>query len=164
MLYTERYTYYYASLKILCQMEVRKAVKTVGIHWLSIRLRQGSEALFFDSASSDISQYRIGLGWEVSYRIDSAIVPGENVKYRIYRIIGLSAPAERSGSPPWGFHQAAFALQPCTRLLKPWVTDGVARLGKYPCEMPTSGKNTMVCIVWSPALGLFIALIYCMSR
>jgi hypothetical protein len=28
------------------------------------------------------------LGWEVSYRIDSAIVPGENVKYRIYRIIG----------------------------------------------------------------------------
>jgi len=41
MLYTERYTYYYASLKIACQMEVRKAVKTVGIYWLSIGLVLG---------------------------------------------------------------------------------------------------------------------------
>jgi hypothetical protein len=36
MLYTERYTYYYASLKIACQMEVRKAGQTVGKYWLSI--------------------------------------------------------------------------------------------------------------------------------
>ena len=38
MLYTERYTYYYASLKIACQMELRKAGQTVGKIWLSIGL------------------------------------------------------------------------------------------------------------------------------
>jgi hypothetical protein len=31
----------YASLKIACQMEVRKAVKTVGIYWLSIGFLPG---------------------------------------------------------------------------------------------------------------------------
>ena len=38
MLYNERYTYYYASLKIACQMELRKAGQTVGKIWLSIGL------------------------------------------------------------------------------------------------------------------------------
>ena len=111
-----------------------------------LAINQRSIALFFDSAISDISQYRIGLGWEVSYRIDSAIVPGENVKYRIYRIIGAGRKIRIAAVGLSGFAgRTAFALQPCTRLLKPWVTDGVARLGSlsHTLRLPHHGMHCL---------------------
>ena len=54
------------------------------VWWLGTIL-QGSIALFCDSATADILQYRIGSGWEnaISYRY--RIGSGENFKYR-YRI------------------------------------------------------------------------------
>jgi hypothetical protein len=70
-------------------------------------LVQGSKALFFDSAISDISQYRIGLSWEDAIALYTAIVPGENVKYRIYRIIGAVVGLSGfAGIPPSPFSLA----------------------------------------------------------